>query len=169
MKWILIVLLSVAAGLLIVPALFEGVYWYALIVAAAAAGAFALVRSSSKPKLSDLLLIATSALIAFSQLLGIHPLFAIVSISLFISAWNIAHRFGHLDRVPVTDRAKQRFTIQMITRSLIPSIAIGLLLTACLYIRIPMSFGLGLGLSAAIFLNIALFIGFSHSAHKRAE
>jgi len=166
MKWVTAILLAVAALLLILPALLLGSYWYAMAAAAVSAGGIVLLRTAPQSKWSDLLLITASAMAVFALFLGIHPLFAVVAITLFVYAWNAGHRFGHFDRSPVEDRAKLRFILRLLALSLIPSFGIGFLLTAFLYVRFPLTFGIGLGLSTAVFLAIALFIGFARAARQ---
>lgn len=166
MKWVTAILLAVAALLLILPALLLGSYWYALAAASISTAGIVLLRATPQSKWSDLLLIAASAMAVFALFLGIHPLFAVVAITLFVYAWNAGHRFGHFDRSPVEDRAKLRFILRLLALSLIPSLGIGLLSTAFLYVRFPLTFGIGLGLSAAVFLTIALFIGFARAARQ---
>ena len=169
MKWVTAILLAVAASLLILPALLLGSYWYALTVAVISAAGVVLLRTVPQSKWSDLLLVATSVMAAFALFLGIHPLFAVVAVTLFIYAWNAGLRFGHFDRSPVEDRAKQRFILQALAFSLVPSLAVALVLSAFLYVRVPLSFGTGLGLSAAVFLVIALFIGFARAARQQED
>lgn len=169
MKWVTGTLVAVAAMLLILPALLLGSYGYALAVAAVSASGAVLLRNAPQSKWSDLLLIATSVIATIALFLGIHPLFAVVALALFVYTWNAGHRFGHLDRSPVKDSAKRRFILQMLAFSLIPSFGIGLLLTAFLYVRFPMTFGLGLGLSTAVFLVIAVFIGFARTAQQHED
>ena len=169
MKWITGILLAVAALLLILPSMLLGSYWYALAVAIVAVSGAALLRSLPQSNLSNLLLIANSAMATAALFLGVHPLFAIVAIALFVYAWNAGHRFGHLDRAPVEESAKQRFIVQILVFSLIPSFGVGLLLTVFLYVQFPMSFGLGLALSTAVFLAIALFIGFTRIAQRQED
>ena len=169
MKWATTILLAVAASLLILPALLLGSYWYALAVAGVSAAGVVLLRTAPQSKWSDLLLIVTSVMAAFALFLGIHPLFAVVAITLFIYAWNAGHRFGHFDRSPVEGSAKQRFILQTLAFSLAPSLGVALVLSFFLYVRFPLSFGTGLGLSGAVFLVIALFIGFARAAHRQED
>ena len=169
MKWVTAILLAVAASLLILPALLLGSYGYALAVAVVSGAGVVLLRTVPQSKWSNLLLIATSLMAAFALFLGVHPLFAVVAITLFIYAWNAGHRFGHFDRSPVDNRAKQRFILQTLAFSLVPSLALALVLSGFLYVRIPLSFGTGLGLSAAAFLVIALFIGFARAARRQQD
>ena len=158
MKWVTTILLAVPAALLILPALLLGSYWYALAVAGVSAAGVVLLRTAPQSKWSDLLLIVTSVMAASALFLGIHPLFAVLAITLFIYAWNAGHRFGHFDRSPVEGSAKQRFILQTLAFSLAPSLGVALVLSAFLYVRFPLSFGTGIGLSGAVFLVIALFI-----------
>ena len=169
MRWITAILATVAAVLLILPALLLGSYWYALAVAVVSAAGVVLLRGMPQSKWSDILLIATSAMAAFALVLGIHPLFAVVALALYIYMWNAGHRFGHFDRAPVEGNAKRRFITEILVLSLIPSFGIGLLLVAFLYVRVPMTFGLGLGLSSAALMTVALFVGVAHAVRKREE
>ena len=169
MKRVTAILLAVAASLLILPALLLGSYGYALAVAVVSGAGVSLLRTAPQSKWSDLLLIAVSVMAAFALFLGIHPLFAVVAITLFIYAWNAGLRFGHFDRSPVEDRAKQQFTLQMLAVALVPSLAVALVLSASLYLRIRLSFGTGIGLSVAVFLTIALFIGFARAARRKED
>ncbi|MEE8593511.1 MAG: hypothetical protein V3T03_05240 [Candidatus Bipolaricaulota bacterium] len=166
MKSVTTIILAVAAALLILPALLLGSYGYALAVAVVSAAGVVLLRTSPQSKWSDLLLIAVSVMTTFSLFLGIHPLFAIVAVTLFIYAWNAGHRFGHFDRSPVEATAKQRFILQTLAFSLAPSLAVALVLSAFLYVRFPLPFGTGIGLSAAVFLVIALFTGLARAARQ---
>jgi len=169
MKWVTTILLTVAASLLILPALLVGSYLYAMAVAVVSGAGVVLLRTVPQSKWADLLLLATSLMAAFALFLGVHPVFAVVAITLFIYAWNAGHRFGHFDRSPVEDRAKQRFILQTLVFSLVPSLGIALVLSGFLYVRVPLSFGTGLGLSAAVFLVIALFIGFARAARRQED
>ncbi len=169
MKWITAILSTIAAVLLILPALFLGSYWYALAVAVVSSAGILLLREMPQSKFSDMLLIATSAMTAFALLLGIHAVFAVMALTLYICIWNAGHRFGHLDRVPVEDSAKRRFNIEILIRSLMSTVGIGLLLSGFLYVRVPMTFGLGLGLSSAVLITIALLVALARAARKREE
>ncbi len=169
MKWITAILSAVATVLLILPALFQGSYGYALAVAVVSAAGVVLLRARPQSRWSDLLLMATCAIAALALLLGIHTLFAVVALALHIYAWNAGNRFGHLDRAPVKDSAKQRFVLRQLVLSFIPSLGVGLLVTAFLYVRLPMTFGLGLGLSLGVLLTVALFVGFANAARKRGR
>lgn len=169
MKRVTAILVAVAALLLILPALLLGSYWYAAVVAAISATGVTLLQIAPQSKWADLLLIATSTVSALAFLIGIHPLFAASAIMLFIYAWNAGHRFSHFDRSPIEDRAKLRFILQMLIFSLAPSLAVALVLSAFLYVRFPLTFGLGLGLSVASFLAIALFIGLARAARKKED
>jgi uncharacterized BrkB/YihY/UPF0761 family membrane protein len=104
---------------------------------------------------------------SFALFLGVHTLFAVIALTLYIYAWNAANRFGHLDRSPVEASAKKRFIFRLLVLSFIPSFGIGLLVTAFLYVRVPMTFGLGLGLSLGTLLTVALFVRFANAARKR--
>ena len=169
MRWITAILATVAAVLLILPALLLGAYWYALAVAVVSAAGVVLLRGMPQSNWSDILLIATSAMAALALVLGIHPLFAVVALALYIYMWNAGHRFGHFDRAPVEGNAKRRFITEILVLSLIPSFGIGLLLAAFLYVRVPMTFGLGLGLSSAALMTVGLFVGVAHAVRKREE
>jgi len=169
MKLITAILMAIAASLLILPALLLGSYWYAVVVAAVSATGAVLLRTAPQSKWSDLLLIATSTMATLAFLIGIHPLFAAAAIMLFIYAWNAGHRFGHFDRSPVEDRAEFRFIVRTLAFSLVPSLGMAFVLSAFLYVRFPLTFGLGLGLSVAVFLVISLFIGFARAARKQED
>ena len=169
MKWITAILSTTAAILLILPALFLGSYWYALAVAGVSAAGVLLLREMPQSKLPDLVLIVTSAMAAFALLLGIHAVFAVMALTLHICLWNAEHRFGHLDQAPVEDSAKRRFIIEILVLSLMSSFGIGLLLPGFLYVRVPLTFGLGLGLSSAVLITIAVLVALAHEARKREE
>ena len=169
MKWITTILLTAAAFLLILPALLIGAFLYALVVVAVAGGAILVLRQWPNSKPSDIPLIALSITAVFALFLGIHPLFPVLSLMLSVYGWNAGNRFGHLDRAHVEEGAKRQFVIQILIRSIIPSFAVGLFLTAFLYVRFSMPFGLGLALSAAALLSAALFMGFARAARKRED
>lgn len=167
MKRITAILSIAAAMLLILPALLLGSYGYALIVAVVSAAGVVLMRKIPQSKWSDILLMATCAMVSFALFLGIHTLFAVIALALYIYAWNAGNRFAHLDRSPVEASAKRQFVLRLLAFSFIPSFGIGLLVTAFLYVQVPMTFGLGLGLSLATLLTIALFVKLANAARKR--
>ncbi len=167
MKWITAILSTAAAVLLILPALLLGSYGYALVVAGVSAAGVVLLHRMPQSKWSDMLLMATCAMASFALFLRIHTLFAVIALALYIYAWNAANRFGHLDRSPVEASAKKRFVRRLLVLSFIPSFGIGLLVTAFLYVRVPMTFGLGLGLSLGTLLTVALFVKLANAARRR--
>ena len=169
MKPVTTTLWVTAAVLLMAPALVQGMVSYALTVAVLSAAAVVLLRVAPHSLSSDVLLIAASAIVGFAVFLGLYPLFPIVALSLILHAWNTGHRFGSLERSPIEADAKRRFVLQQLALALISSWAVGLLLTAFLYVRIPLAFGLGLGLATTAFLAVALFIGFAHAARNGDE
>jgi len=169
MKWITTILLAMAGTLLFLPALLIGSIWYALIVIIITGGGILVLREWPNTKPADIPLIALSAMAVFALFLGIHPLFPVISLMLSIYGWNAGHRFGHLDHAQVEEGAKHQFVIQILTLSIIPSFAVGLFLIAFLYVRFSMPFGLGLGLSSAALLSVALFMGLARAARKHED
>lgn len=158
MKRVTLTLLTVATALLILPALLMEFYLYVLAVTIVSGAGMVALHTGWQSKHLNMLLIAGSLMSVLALFLGIHPLFAIISITLFIYAWNHGHRFGHFDRSPVESRAKQRFIAQALVFSLVPSVVIAVVLSIFLYVRFQLTFGLGLGLSVIAFLLIAMFV-----------
>jgi hypothetical protein len=169
MKWITYILLSIAALLLILPALLIGSYLYVLAVIVVVGAAILVLRDWPTSKWSDIALAATSAIAVLALFLGIHPLFPVISLMLSVYAWNAGHRFGHLEHAQVDDEAKRQLVIQILIFSLIPPLVMGLFLTAFLYVRFSLPFGLGLGLSSAALLSVAAFMGFARAARNRED
>jgi len=169
MKWIAYILFSIAAVLLTLPAMVIGAYWYGLAVMAIAGAAIYVLRTWPNSKWSDISLAAATTIAVFALFLGIHPLFPAISLMLSIYAWNAGHRFGHLERAHVDETAKRQFIAQTVVFSLIPAAIIGLFLTAFLYVRLSMPFGLGLGLSSAALVSVAIFMVVTRIARNREE
>lgn len=169
MKWITSILLAVAAFLLVLPAMLIGSTLYALVVGVIAAGGVFVLRQWPNSKPSDIPMISVCGLAVVGQFLGIHPLFSAISLMLAIYAWNAGKRFGHLGQAHVEQGAERQFVIQILTASIIPSCAIGLFLSVFLYVRFSMPFGLGLALSVAALLTVALFMVFARAARKHED
>lgn len=167
MKWITNILLATAVLLLILPALVIGSVLYALAVVIVGGAAILVLRDWPNTKWSDIALAAMSVIAIFALFVGLHPLFPVISLMLSVYAWNAGHRFGHLDHAQVEEEAKRRFIAQVLTFSLIPPVVMGLFLTAFLYVRFSIPFGLGLGLSSAALLSVAVFMGFARAARNR--
>jgi len=167
MKRITDILLATAAILLLLPALVIGSALYALAVVIVGGAAIRVVRDWPNTNWSDMALAAMSVIAIFALFIGIHPLFPVISLMLSIYAWNAGHRFGHLEHAQVEEEAKRRFVTQVLAFSLIPPVVMGLFLTAFLYVRFSMPFGLGLGLSSAALLSVAVFMGFARAARNR--
>ena len=168
MKWITHTLLAVAALVLIPPALFAGSYYYVLAVIVVTGAAIFVLRDWPHTKWADISLGAMSIVVSFALFLGIHPLFPTISLMLSVYAWNAAHRFEHLEHAQAEEEAKRQFIIQILISSLIPPFVMGLFLSAFLYVRFSMPFGLGLGLSSAALLSVAVFMGVVRAARNRA-
>jgi polyferredoxin len=169
MKWITAILLAVAAILLVLPALLIGSTLYAVVVILVTTGSILALRQWPNSAQSALPLIAICGLAVVAQFLGIHPLFSAISLMLAVYAWNVGNRFGHLGHARVEQEAERQFVLQILITSLIPSIAAGLFLTAFLYVRFSMPFGLGLGLSAAALLSVALFMVLARAMRKHED
>ena len=168
MKWITHILLTVAALVLIPPALFAGSYYYVLAVIVVAGAVIFVLRDWPHTKWADMSLGAMSIVASFALFLGIHPLFPAISLMLSVYAWNAGHRFWHLEHAQVEEEAKRQFIIRILVSSLIPPFVMGLFLSAFLYVRFSMPFGLGLALSSAALLSVAVFMGVVRAARNRA-
>jgi len=169
MNWITSILMAVAAVLLVLPALLVGSTLYALVVIVVGGGSIFALRQWPNSTQSAIPLLAICGLAVVAQFLGIHPLFSAISLMLAVYAWNVGNRFGHLRHARVEQEAERQFVLQILTASLIPSIVAGLFLTAFLYVRFSMPFGLGLGLSAAALLTVALFMVFARAMRKHED
>jgi len=167
MKWITHILFATAALVLIPPALFAGSYYYALAIIAVTGSATLVLRDRPRSKWADLSLGGMSGIAVFALFLGIHPLFPAISLMLSVYAWNAEHRFGHLEQAHAKEEAKRQFIVQILVSSLIPPFVMGLFLSAFLYVRLSMPFGLGLGLSSAALLSVAIFMGVVRAARNR--
>ncbi len=161
-----LVLVALAALVLIVPALVLGSYVYAAAVAVVAAGASLLLRAAGNSPWSDLMLVIECTMAVSSLLLRVHPLFPLVSVTLFIYAWNTGHRFAHFDRAPAETQARAWFVLQTLLFSLAPSLAVTLVLAVFLYIHVPLTFGIGLGLSIGALVVLGIFVRVSQAARR---
>jgi len=169
MNWIPSSLLAVAALLLILPAILVGSTMYAIAVAVVSAAGVALLRSLPSSKWAHVLLIINSAMATFALFLGIHPVFPVIALTLMLYAWNAGQRFGHLDAAPTEEAAKRQFILQTLSLSLIPAVAIGLLVSAFLYVRLSLSFSGGMALSVAVLLVLALWLGVARMARNHHD
>lgn len=166
MKWIAYVLSSLGAILLVLPALALGTYGYALVVVAVAGATSYVLRSWPNSKWSDICLAAFAIIAVFALFLGIHPLFPTISLMFAMYAWNAGHRFGHLERAQVSETATRQFVAQTLVFALIPAMVVGLFLTAFLYVRFSIPFGLGLALSSIALVSGAAFMVIAHRARN---
>ncbi|MBU0596042.1 hypothetical protein KJ567_05110 [Candidatus Bipolaricaulota bacterium] len=167
MSRIMAFLLTCAALLLSVPAIVAGSYGYAVGVLAILATGVAIQRRLPQSRAADLLLGVHAAVAAVALLVGVHPAFAVVALCLYLFAWDIGHRLGHTQRAAVAKDAARRFVASTLVRVIVPSLAIGLMLTGLLYVRFPLTFGLGLVLSVVSLLLIAGFIRVASSHYRK--
>jgi hypothetical protein len=169
MKWITMPLIAVAGLMLLLPSLFHGAYGYAGGIAALSIAAALVLWRFPQSRASDLLLVIESATVAASALVGLHTLFAVIALTLYLFAWNAGHRYGHLDRATVDPQAKASFAAGTLLRSILPAVVVGLVVSAFLFVRMPMSFGRGLGISLSVLLLIAVFVGVARTTRKDEE
>jgi hypothetical protein len=169
MKWIMAALLMWAAMLLAIPALAAGSYGYALGVLAVLIAGCAIQRGGPQSGATDLLLVGHAAMSVSALFIGVHPSFAVVALCLYLFAWDTEHRFGNTPRAAAACDAERRFIVNMLTRSVLPSFAVGLLLTAFFYVPISLTYGIGLGLSVAALVMIAAFVRLARTRYRESD
>jgi hypothetical protein len=151
---------------LVLPALIEGMYILTGAACALMIAGVALLRRRPASRWSDILLIAESIVAMFVVLSGAHPTFGILAFSLQLGAWNIGHRFGHLETAAADRDAIARVSLRLLLFSLLSSLVVSVIVTVFLYVRMPMTFTIGLGLALCVLLLLVLFVRFAWSARR---
>jgi hypothetical protein len=152
------ILTGAAALTLIVPSLVGGAYVYAASVAALAGVGIALRFNIPQSDWSDVVWVAECAGTALAIFEGLHPIFALVAISLYIYAWNSGHRFAHFDRGHMERKARMQFVRDALIQALAAALGVSLLVTVFFYIHVPLPFGVALTMSLASFVALILFV-----------
>lgn len=158
MRVIGVVLFCASALLLTLGALLErsaGLAAAALVVA----GCFAAVVYWFRTELFyDLCLLAACILCAFTPFVGVSYLFAVPSVVLALFGWNSVRQFSHFDSAPASRAAKQQHYIRYSVVALVPTIAITGLVAIALRVRISLSFGPAILITAMAVATVFIFL-----------
>lgn len=155
-------LLYLLAGtILIIPALFVGSLGYAVGVAFLTAGTILLPLAWLNTSLRNALLLVNCCMATIAIFLGIPLLLLVLSISLYLLAWNTANRFGHLTGEAADKLSRLRLGYRLIMICLLQTAGVALTLLPAIYLRTSLSFSIALTLACCSLAFIAVFLRFA--------